>query len=360
MEEFLRNYGWQILFLILVLSTILYLGVYYIRLVFRGKETSSDSEKKTPKKSKNRVITIAVTVAIAELLSWFSIYKWEEYGIVLFVLIPLLIMGVFPVIVVGRKEELTFKKAMELGLIILGYYIAILFVFALEGAICIIMYLPIAVGLVILGNYLGYLLVKKRKNNNVTLCLIFFSLPITGYIEKGKEFTQNVVSTQIEIHADEQTVWQYLVTFPKFDKPTELILKTGIAYPLNGQIKDTPNGKIIDCEFTTGRFVGEINEWKENKLIQFTVKEQPQSMKELSLWDIEPPHVNAYFNCEKGLFKLTKLPNGNVLLEGKTWYRHQIRPNAYWKFWSNYVMDKVHSRVLTYVKENAEKQNGGR
>lgn len=107
---FLRQSGWQILFLILILGTVLFLGIYYIRLLFRGKETSSDSEETRPKKSKNRVITIAVTVAIAELLSWFSIYKWEEYGIVLFVLIPFLIMGVFPVIVVGRKEELTFKK----------------------------------------------------------------------------------------------------------------------------------------------------------------------------------------------------------------------------------------------------------
>lgn len=43
--------------------------------------------------------------------------------------------------------------------------------------------------------------------------------------------------------------------------------------------------------------------------------QQPTPMKELSIWDINAPHLHDYFVSKQGQFKLTQLANGNTLVE---------------------------------------------
>ncbi len=77
-------------------------------------------------------------------------------------------------------------------------------------------------------------------------------------------------------------------------------------------------------------------------------------MKEISFWNINAPHLHDYFVSKEGQFKLTALPNGKTLLEGTTWYYHDIKPAFYWQLWSNYIVHKIHDRVLMHIKMNAE------
>jgi hypothetical protein len=77
-------------------------------------------------------------------------------------------------------------------------------------------------------------------------------------------------------------------------------------------------------------------------------------MKELSFWDIDAPHLHDYFVSKQGQFKLTALPNGKTLLEGTTWYYHNIKPAFYWQLWSDHIIHKIHDRVLTHIKTNSE------
>lgn len=48
------------------------------------------------------------------------------------------------------------------------------------------------------------------------------------------------------------------------------------------------------------------------------------------------------------------LADGKTKLEGTTWYYHNIKPRAYWKLWSDFIIHKIHERVLNHIKENAE------
>jgi hypothetical protein len=84
------------------------------------------------------------------------------------------------------------------------------------------------------------------------------------------------------------------------------------------------------------------------------VVKQPAPLKEISFWDVNAPHLHDYFVSKQGQFKLTTLPNGNTLLEGTTWYYHDIKPVFYWGLWSNYIIHKIHDRVLNHIKRNAE------
>jgi hypothetical protein len=69
---------------------------------------------------------------------------------------------------------------------------------------------------------------------------------------------------------------------------------------------------------------------------------------------IHAPHLHGYFISHGGQFLLTGLPGGRTRLEGTTWYRHTMWPATYWGWWSDYVIHRIHMRVLNHIREQAE------
>ncbi|MGE0634952.1 MAG: hypothetical protein AB7G44_04515 [Bacteroidia bacterium] len=312
-------------------------------------------EKILPKdKNKRTVVVVGLTVIIAGLLTLWGINGIGQYGIALFILTPLFI-GAGPTILYGYKFDITFADSWRIGFLTLLIYSFGLFIFAFEGLICIAMASPIGIFLTWAGCSLGYAFVKKTPNSAPSAMLILIGIiPTTAFIEKDTQPTSTSVVTSIEINADPQTVWKNVIEFPQLDEPTEFIFKTGIAYPINAKIEGTGVGAIRHCNFTTGSFVEPITVWDEPRLLKFDVTDQPAPMKELSFWDIDAPHLHDYFVSKQGQFKLTQLPNGKTLLEGTTWYYHNIKPEFYWQLWSDLIVHKIHNRVLEHIKTNAE------
>ena len=305
---------------------------------------------------KRKWVAVGLTVVISGLLTLWGIYGIGRYGIALFILTPLFI-GAGSTILYGLKKEITKREALLIGLLTLGVFTAGLLVFAIEGVICIAMAAPFGLLLTWVGSLIGYAIINKTPNKAAAAMLILIaSIPTMAFIEKDSEPTLTSVVTSIVINADTQTVWKNVVEFPQLDEPTEFIFKTGIAYPINAKIDGIGVGAVRHCNFTTGSFVEPITVWDEPRLLKFDVVEQPAPMKELSFWDIDAPHLHDYFISKHGQFKLTALPNGNTLLEGTTWYYHNIKPAFYWQLWSDNIIHKIHERVLTHIKKNAENE----
>lgn len=299
-------------------------------------------------------VSVAVTVLIAGLLTVWGIYAIGQYGISLFILIPLFI-GANSTFINGWKRDVSLKQGINIGILTLCIYGVCLMVFAIEGLICIMMSLPLSMLMTTIGSILVSMIMNRNRNNGLKMVLLLLvMIPTTAFIEQKQEPTLSSVVTSIEIEADLETVWKNVVEFPKLDEPTEFIFKAGIAYPTDATIDGNGIGAIRYCNFTTGSFVEPITIWDEPNLLKFDVLEQPEPMKEISFWDIDAPHLHDYFVSKEGQFKLTKLPNGNTLLEGTTWYYHNIRPEFYWRLWSDYIIHKIHERVLNHIKTNSE------
>lgn len=312
-------------------------------------------EKIVPLDDKKRKwFAIGITVIISGLLTLLGIYGIREYGIAMFILTPLFI-GSCSTILYGLKKEITQSDAMLIGFITLGIFTITLLLFAIEGVICIAMAAPIGLLLTWAGSLIGYLILKKiPKNAPTSMLILIATIPIMAFIEKDKIPKLTSVVTSIDISADPETVWKNVVEFPQLEEPTEIIFKTGIAYPINAKIEGTGVGSVRYCNFTTGSFVEPITVWNEPRILKFDVVEQPAPMKELSFWDIDAPHLHDYFVSKQGQFKLTALPNGKTRLEGTTWYYHNIKPAFYWQRWSEHIIHKIHYRVLTHIKYNSE------
>lgn len=305
---------------------------------------------------KRKAVAIGLTVFLAGIMTVWGIYGYGSYGMALFILTPLFI-GAAPALLYGYKRSIRQYQAVQLGFLALGVFTLWLIFYAIEGVICIAMVAPLGLLMTWVGAMIGFAIHQLNSNNTPNVLLILLALiPTLGFIEKDWRPTLSPVVTSIDIDAPPATVWKNVVAFPQLDKPTEFIFKTGIAYPINATITGNGIGAIRHCNFTTGSFVEPITVWDEPRLLRFDVLEQPTPMKELSFWDIDAPHLHDFFVSKQGQFKLIALPDGKTRLEGTTWYYHNIKPDIYWRLWSDLIVHKIHERVLKHIKKTAENE----
>ena len=308
-------------------------------------------------KFQRRPLAIALTCLMAWSFTYLAIYFFKDYALGLFIWLPC-VMGIVSTVISGYKNPTLIHELRTTSYIALGIFCLGLLFFAMEGIICIAMAAPLG----LFFNWMGYrvgrlILAESSFGNPPTLMLVFIlSVPALMAFEnsvKTQEHWRSVV-TAIDINAAPEAVWQNVVEFPQLEEPTEWVFKTGIAYPINAKISGEGVGAIRHCNFSTGSFVEPITTWDKPNLLQFNVDEQPEPMKELSLYDIHPNHLHGYWVSKKGQFKLIKLENGHTRLEGTTWYVNKIKPDIYWTLWSDFIVHKIHERVLHHIKFQTE------
>ena len=152
-----------------------------------------------------------------------------------------------------------------------------------------------------------------------------------------------------------KTVWQHVVAYADMPEPTEWLFRTGIAYPRRVRLAGAGAGATRFCDFSTGSFVEPITVWEPGRRLEFDVVASAAPMQEWSPYgEIEPAHLHGYFTSRKGRFVLTTLPNGHTLLEGTSWYEHGLEPGAYWRWWSDAIVHRIHRRVLTHIQHLSE------
>lgn len=304
-----------------------------------------------------KYIAIGLTCLIGWSFSYLAISLFRDYAFGLFIWLPF-VMGIVSTVVLGYKNPSTTRNLRDVSFSALGIFCLGLLFFAMEGIICLVMAAPLG----FLFNWLGYragryMLKDSRFGSPPTTTLILIlSVPSFMAFENKVKPEDNLrsVVTSVEINASPEDIWQNVVQFPQLAEPSEWIFKTGIAYPINAKITGEGVGAIRHCNFSTGSFVEPITTWDKPNLLQFNVDEQPEPMKELSLYDIHPNHLHGYWVSKKGQFKLIQLENGKTRLEGTTWYVNKIKPDMYWTLWSDFIVHKIHERVLNHIKFQSE------
>lgn len=302
---------------------------------------------------------ILATAAVGLLFTLFSTQAMRSYGAGLFVAAPFC-LGLFSVLVYSYHEPRSYRSCFAVSLIPLAILGAVLMVVAIEGLICILMAAPFAIILAALGGTLGYSIQAgywKAKDAPAVLSMVLLFAPSFIGVERIANLKPEtfVVKSAIEINAPPEAVWKEVVAFREIPPPKEMIFRAGIAYPRCAEISGHGVGAVRHCEFSTGSFVEPIEVWDEPRLLKFSVTENPAPMRELTPYaNIDPPHLHGYFVSHQGQFLLTPLPGGRTRLEGTTWYSHTIRPETYWHLWSNYIIHRIHMRVLEHIRTEVE------
>ncbi len=300
-------------------------------------------------------VSVALGVLLGGVMIAISIYGLSSYGASLFVGTPLL-MGATSSWFFNRRQPQTFAASAGIGALTVISGFMGMFLFALEGVICLIMTVPMAMPVAALGALLGKAIADTSRRPDWEMAGTLCMLPLWAYGETlpAKE-TERVVLTTVHIDAPPSAVWQQVVSFPELPAKRAWYFRLGIACPERARIVGSGVGATRYCEFSTGSFVEPITVWDEPRRLAFDVTRQPPPMFELSPYpDVHPPHLTGFLQSTRGEFQLIALPSGGTRLEGRTWYRSSTYPAWYWSAWYDLWIHKIHQRVLKHVKGLSE------
>jgi uncharacterized membrane protein YhaH (DUF805 family) len=248
-----------------------------------------------------------------------SVYVFHDYGAALFFGTPF-ITGMVTGFLLNLRSSRSYVVTMGVAACALLFAGIAMLLFALEGAICIMMAAPIVLPLGIAGAPIGKFLADGRRGFQRGLAGALVAVPLFSMVEshfpKSRDF---VVTSQIDIAAPPEVVWQNVIDFPKISESPEWYFRLGIACPSEARITGEGVGAERECIFTTGKFVEPITAWDAPRRLAFDVREQPAPMFELTPYrDIHPPHLDGAFRSTHGEFDLEQLPNGCTRLIGRT------------------------------------------
>lgn len=304
---------------------------------------------------------ILASLAYAALAVWLGTKVFKNYGWTLFVGLPFWI-GFSSVLIFGYHQPRSLPACLTVAFLTVLLAGFAMLAMAFEGAICIIMAAPIAIGMSMVGGTVAYRLQVSglfHYERAAVLGLLILAVPSIMNLEAlgRKDAPALHVTSHVIVNAPPEQVWPHVVSFAELPSPDEWLFRIGVAYPIRAEIHGHGAGAVRYCHFSTGPFVEPIERWEEPTRLSFSVAANPAPMQEWTPYrNVKPPHIDGFLVSRHGEFRLHRLPDGNTRLEGTTEYRHHMWPVWYWKAWSDFIIHKIHLRVLRHVKTLAERK----
>jgi hypothetical protein len=280
-----------------------------------------------------------------------------DYGSTLFFATPF-VMGASAAYMVNRGARQSITGTLLVSSASTFMAAGALLLFALEGFLCVLMAAPLALVASALGALVGRHLALMGSSAAACFMPVLFALPLAAGAGSLSPHHDNLreVRTDVWIDAPPEAVWSYVVSFPPLPEPDEWLFRSGFAYPTRAVIEEPRGvGAVRRCEFSTGAFVEPITSYDPPTRLAFDVTEQPAPLRELSPYGaLDLPHLAGGMRSRRGEFRLTPAPGGGTHLSGSTWYTLGLEPNRYWAVWTDWVVHRVHERVLNHVRRCAE------
>lgn len=278
------------------------------------------------------------------------------YGAVLFFVTPF-VMGAVSAFLHNKDHARSLGNTVIVGIVTVALAGAAILLFALEGALCLLMAAPLAIAAGVVGATMGRAIALRTAGPGAHIAIMLLALPLLAAAESAVDHAPlREVLSVVEIDAPPEAVWPNVIGFSELPPPSRLEFELGIAYPQRARIEGTGVGAVRHCEFSTGAFVEPITQWEPPRRLSFDVVAQPPPMHEWSPYEhVHPPHLDGYLMSRRGEFRLVPLDGGRrTRLEGSTWYTLAVFPTPYWTLWSDALIHAIHERVLTHIRSLSE------
>jgi len=350
-----RSPAWCAGFFVPILNYALMLWLGMLPSVPLSAEVASASHQAAGERYRSALVGLLGATAVALLAVLVSIVAFGTYGVTLFIGTPF-IQGMVVGWAFNRREVRSSSETAGVVWLSLLLVAGAILLFALEGALCLAMALPIASTLALMGGLIGRAMATRSGRGGLGFAATLFVLPTGALMEKISTAAPTYeVVTSVDVAATPDVVWDRVVQFDEIGEQPAWYFRAGIAYPVRATITGSGKGAIRRCEFSTGSFVEPITTWDAPSRLAFDVIEQPPPLREFSIYsNVYAPHVNGYFRSTRGEFRLIPAVGGHTRLEGHTWYNVEIYPQGYWRAMSEVLLHRIHLRVLEQVKRESE------
>ena len=293
-------------------------------------------------------------VSIAVLGTLISTLVLGIYGLGLFAGVPL-IMGFAVAYIANRDGDIGLHRtfsATAASLLLAG---AALTGFAIEGAICVALAFPLALGMAMGGAVIGRAWVLRQNYRRGTMRSVWL-LPLLLSVELlAPPHAQFESSESIEVAATPMQVWDAVVHMgPIPDRPAAPF-GWGMAYPQRGIVRGSGVGAVREGVFSTGVAYERVTVWEPGQRLFFDVLSDPPMMQELSPFQhVAARHTIGYFRTRDARFTITPLANGHTRLTLATHHELDIGPTAYFRPIADWAVHANKRRVLGHFRAQAE------
>jgi hypothetical protein len=239
-----------------------------------------------------------------------SVVWLRGYGASLFLGTPF-VMGFVATFLLNREAPRSAMATLGVAYLTLVVVAGLAALLALEGLVCPMMALPLALLLTSFGAVLGrQIALGARPAAAVTSLLV--ALPVlSGFEARELRAPLREVATVVDIDAPPEIVWKNVVGITELPAPGESVFRLGIAYPVRARINGAGVGAVRTCEFSTGPFVEPSTAWEPPRRLASDARAQPAPMEEWSPYQhIDAPHLVDGLRSERGEFRLVPVAAG--------------------------------------------------
>jgi hypothetical protein len=224
-----------------------------------------------------------------------------------------------------------------------------------EGAICIVMGLPL---LLILSSVGGMLAARGagRRGAVVAALLPFLFAPVERLLPVPVSLRR--VETSIAVAAPAAQVWDQIVEVPTI-RPEEqrpaLFTRIGFPRPMSASLSHPGVGGVRYARFEGGvLFVETITDWLPGELLRFTIRAATDAIPATTL-DRHVVVGGPYFDVLTGTYRIEPMANGEVILHLASELRVSTRFNLYAGPWADAIMRSIQANILDVVRARAER-----
>lgn len=313
----------------------------------------SDAE---PRRQRWRAALLGVLIGSAISVAMVVLFAFAlgEYGAGLFVGVPVFI-GFAAGYAANRDGDIGGKSTIKVAAAALGLGALALAGFALEGALCLVMALPITGIMAFIGALIGRAWVLRRGFRGTTL----MSVSLMPLLLAGEAFSPPEAKFEsvesIDVMASPQQVWDSVIHMGPISGRPAAPFGWGLAYPVRGTIRGSGVGAVREGVFSTGVAYERVTRWEPGRALDFIVLSDPPSLRELSPFtQVSAPHVSGYFKTRDARFAITPLGNGRTRLTLATTHELRIGPTPYWQPLAAWAVHANKRRVLAHFRNQAE------
>lgn len=293
-------------------------------------------------------------------LAMLAIYGTGIYGLALFLAVPFLLGWMATAVLrvaIGPQRLRRCFEVSALSVIFLG---VLFLVFKAEGALCLLLALPVAVPCLLFGAWAAWRAFHRRdlppvSSTAALTLLIVVAIAIEPRFQRSAP--PLVVSDSILIHASPRETWRSIVALDRVPQPHDWIYRAGVACPQRTRIVAPRANGLRVCTMSTGVVVEQIEVWKPERLLRWRTQSAPPPMKETNPFyaNVDPPHLHGYYESPRGEFAIAPAgASGATILTRRTWFRQNLAPSWYWNWWCELAITHIHRTVLEHVRDLAQ------
>jgi hypothetical protein len=230
-----------------------------------------------------------------------------------------------------------------------------------EGAICIVMLMPIALVCSSLGGLAAGFVVSRHHPRTAMLSIVLVGvLPIAiAPVEKNLVAQADIrsVESSIEIHSDTTTIWNNIERVPAIapqELPPSWNRTIGFPRPIEATLDHEGIGGVRHATFAGGvLFIETIDVWDPLRRLGFSIHADSKSIPPTTL-DEHVTIGGPYFDVLHGEYILEPVSPDVVRLRLVSRHRVSTDFNWYARLWTDAVMRSVQESILYVIKNRCE------